>query len=35
MKRVFIVLALCALVGTAAAQEVKIKRGKATKTEAQ
>ena len=35
MKRVFIVLALCALVGTAAAQEVKIKRGKATMTEEQ
>ncbi len=35
MKRVFILLAACTLVGVATAQEVKIKKGKATMTEEQ
>lgn len=35
MRKVFIVLAACALMGTAAAQDVTIKKGKVTMTEAQ
>jgi len=35
MKKVFLLLAVCTLVGTATAQDVKIKRGKVTMSEAQ
>lgn len=35
MKKVFLLLAACAIIGAAAAQDVKIKKGKVTMTEAQ
>ena len=35
MKKVFLMLAVCLMVTAASAQEVKIKRGKATMTEEQ
>ena len=35
MKKTFVLLAACALMGTLTAQEVTIKKGKATMTEAQ